>query len=51
MNLFKEELNKVQEITYCPDTFIYDIIERIQDEWGPKSFYSLTSNLKKDIKK
>ena len=28
----KEELSELQEVTKCPDTFIYDFISRIQHE-------------------
>ena len=43
----KDELSELQEVTECPDTFIYDFIGRIQDEWDPKSFHSLARNQKK----
>ena len=33
----KEELTELQEVTECPDTFIYDFIGRIQNEWHPES--------------
>ena len=46
----KEELTELQEVTNCPDTFIYDFIERIQHEWDPESCHSLARNHKKDIK-
>ena len=45
----KEELSELQEVTECPDTFIYDFIGRIQYEWDPKSCHSLARN-KKNIK-
>ena len=32
----KEELYELQEATACPDSFIYDFIGRIQNEWHPK---------------
>ena len=43
----KEELSELQEVTECPDTFIYDFIGRIQHEWDPKSCHSLARNQKK----
>ena len=46
----KEELSELQEVTKCPDTFIYDFIGRIQYEWDPKSCHSLARNQKKNIK-
>ena len=46
----KEELSELQEVTECPDTFIYDFIGRIQHEWHPESCHSLARNHKKDIK-
>ena len=46
----KEELNELQEVTECPDKFIYDFIGRIQHEWHPESCYSLARNHKKNIK-
>ena len=46
----KEELYELQEVTECPDTFIYDFIGRIQNEWHPESCHSLARNQKKNIK-
>ena len=43
----KEELYKLQEATACPDSFIYDFIGRIQNEWHPKSCHSLVRNKKR----
>ena len=37
----KKELSELQEVTECPDTFIYDFIGRIQHEWHPESCHSL----------
>ena len=31
----KEELLEMQEVTECPDTFIYDFLGRIQHKWNP----------------
>ena len=39
----KEELSELQEITECPDSFIYDFIARIQHEWHPESCHSSVS--------
>ena len=46
----KEELPELQEVTECPDSFIYDFIGRIQYEWHPESCHSLARNHKKDAK-
>ena len=46
----KEELAELQEVTECPDTFIYDFIGKIQHEWHPESCHSLARNHKKYIK-
>ena len=46
----KGELSDLQEITECPDTFIYEFIGRIQYEWHPESCHSLSRNHQKDIK-
>ena len=42
----KEELSELQKETGCPDSFIYDFIEQIQNEWDPKSCHSLVRNIK-----
>ena len=42
----KEELSELQEVTKCPDSFIYDFIGRIQHEWHPESCQSLVRNKK-----
>ena len=42
-----EELYELQEATACPDSFIYDFIGRIQNEWDPKSCHSLVRNKKR----
>ena len=46
----KEELTELQEVTECPDTFIYDFIGRIQHEWHAESCHSLARNHKKNNK-
>ena len=37
----KQELSKLQKETGCPDSFIYNFIGNIQNEWDPKSCHSL----------
>ena len=37
----KEELSELQKITGCPDSFIYDFIGKIQNEWHPESCHSI----------
>ena len=44
----KEELSELQKETGCPDSFIYDFIENIQNEWHPESCHSLARNYKKN---
>ena len=44
----KEELSELQELTECPDNFIYDFIGRIQHEWHPDSCHSIARNQKKN---
>lgn len=44
----KEELSSLQEETGCPDSFIYDFIGRIQNEWHPKSCHYLVRNKKRN---
>ena len=46
----KKELSELQEVTECPDIFIYDFIGRIQYEWHPESCHSIARNHKKFIK-
>ena len=43
----KEELSELQEVTGCPDSFIYDFIGHIQNEWNPKSCHSIVRNKKR----
>ena len=45
--LFKEELTKLQKETGCPDSFIYDLVGRIQNEWHPNSCHSIVRNQEK----
>ena len=49
-SIIKKELSELQEVTECPDTFIYDFIGRIQHEWHPKSCHTLARNHKKTYK-
>ena len=46
----KGELSELQKVTECPDTFIYDFVGKIQNEWDPESCHSLARKHKKDIK-
>ena len=47
-NSIKEDLYELQETTASPDSFIYDFIGRIQNEWHPKSCHSLVRNKKRN---
>jgi len=44
----KGELSELQEETNCPDSFIYEFIGKIQNEWHPESCNSLARNKKKN---
>ena len=44
--LIKEELSKLQKETGCPDSFIYDFIGKIQNEWHTESCHSIVRNKK-----
>ena len=44
----KEELTGLQKETGCTDSFIYDFIGNIQNEWHPKSCQSVVRNKKKN---
>ena len=44
----KEELLELQKETGCPDSFIYDFIGKIQNEWHPESCHSIARNKKKE---
>ena len=44
----KEELSDLQKETGCPDSFIYDFIGKIQNEWHPKSCHSLVRYKKRN---
>ena len=45
----KEELLELQKETECPDSFIYNFIGKIQNEWYPESCHSLVRNKKRKI--
>jgi len=47
----KEELSELQKKTGCPDSFIYDFIGKIQNEWHPESCHSIVRNKKGKIRK
>ena len=47
----KEELSELQKKTGCPDSFIYDFIGKIQNEWHPESCHSLVRNKKRKNQK
>ena len=43
----KEELSELQKETGCPDSFIYDFIGKIQNEWHHESCHSIVRNRKR----
>ena len=47
----KEELSELQKETGCPDSFIYEFIENIQNEWHPESCHSKVRNKKRKDQK
>ena len=47
----KEELSELQKNTGCPDSFIYDFIGKIQNEWHPESCHSIVRNKKRKNQK
>ena len=49
--LIKEELTELQKKTGCPDSFIYDFIGKIQNEWHPESCHSIVRNKKRKNQK
>ena len=49
--LIKEELSELQKKTECPDSFIYDFIGKIQNEWHPESCHSIVRNKKRKNQK
>lgn len=47
----REELSQLQKGTRCPDSFIHDFIDKIQNEWNPESCHSIVRNKKGKIRK
>ena len=47
----KEELSELQKETGCPDSFIFEFIGKIQNEWHPESCHSIVRNKKRKIRK
>ena len=45
----KEELSELQKETGCPDSFIYDFIGKIQNEWHPESCHSIVEIKKEKL--
>ena len=43
----KEELSALQKEIGCPDSFVYDFIGKIQNEWHPESCQSIVRNKKR----
>ena len=44
----KYKLKELQEETECPDSFIYEFIGNIQNEWHPESCHSAVRNKKRE---
>ena len=44
----KKDLSKLQTETGCPDSFIYEFIGNIRNEWHPESCYSIVRNKRKN---
>ena len=44
----KLELSKLQKVTECPDSFIYDFIGNIQNEWHKESCHSKVRSNKRE---
>ena len=44
----REKLSKLQEETGCPDSFIYEFIGNIQNEWHSESCHSAVRNKKRN---
>ena len=42
----KGELSELQKETGCPDSFVYDFIGNIQNEWHSESCHSIVRNKK-----
>ena len=43
----KEERSELKKKTGCPDSFIYDFIGKIQNEWHPEPCHSIVRNKKR----
>ena len=43
----KLELSELQKVTKCPDSFIYDFIGNIQNEWHKESCHSIVRSNKR----
>ena len=43
----KVEILGFQEETGCPDSFIYEFIGNIQNEWHPESCHAIVKNKKR----
>ena len=43
----REELSELQKEIGCPDSFIYDFVGKIQNEWHPESCQSIVRNQKR----
>ena len=46
-DFIKGKLSELQEETGCPDSFIYNFVGSIQNEWHPDSCHSLVRNNKR----
>ena len=44
----KLELSELQKVTECPDSFIYDFIGNIQNEWHKESCHSIVRSNKRE---
>ncbi len=44
--IIKKTLSELQQETGCPDSFVYEFIGKIKNEWHPKSCHSLVRNKK-----
>ena len=46
MNSLKKNFQDFKKKTGCPDSFIYDFIGKIQNEWHPESCHSIVRKKK-----
>ena len=44
----KLELSELQKVIECPDSFIYDFIGKIQNEWHKESCHSIVRSKKRE---